>query len=52
MMKSSAITNEVLTKALNYESYTKLIEDLFSETHEFHKIYNHEGYLLLTPTVN
>lgn len=31
MMKSSAITNEVLSKALNYDSYTKLIEDLFSE---------------------
>lgn len=31
MMKSLAITNEVLTKALDYESYTKLIEDLFFE---------------------
>jgi hypothetical protein len=31
MMKLLAITNEVLSKAFNYDSYTKLIENLFFE---------------------
>tara|TARA_Y100001938_G_C8090024_1_gene434452 strand:- start:1862 stop:2473 length:612 start_codon:yes stop_codon:yes gene_type:complete len=27
----------------------KFIEEMFEDTHSFHKIYNHEGYLLLLP---